>query len=454
MNKMNNLSIKGMSKVILRIAQSPIKSCYILLTATLILGTITSPVLRAGQMPELTIPDGFGVNIHFTNRPKDLDYIADAGLKFVRADLIWEAVEKEKGLYDFKTPGYDALTQGCTKRGIRIMYILDYSNRLYESERSVRTEQGRRAFAAFAKAAATRYKGKGIMWEIWNEPDHSNFWKPQPSYEDYTKLVKATVQSLREADSTGLILAGSLSGTGIKLEWLEQCFKRGLLDDIDGLTVHPYRPWRRRSPESVIKEYINLRNLINRYLPERKNVAVISGEWGYSLVHFSGTRYSEEQQAQYLVRMFLVNLYQKIPVSIWYKWRDGGTDPNNKSHHFGIVSSISEPKLAHFAARNLSQVLEGYSVVERLDLGNERDFALKLSKGANKAIVFWIVGQDEDQPIAFWTGAQEHQVTLPVGPGKAMLVSMFGSKTALSWKTNGLKLTISQSPKYLLIKPE
>ena len=38
------------------------------------------------------------------------------------------------------------LVGGASKRGIRILYILDYSNRLYESDRSVRTEKGRNAF--------------------------------------------------------------------------------------------------------------------------------------------------------------------------------------------------------------------------------------------------------------------------------------------------------------------
>jgi hypothetical protein len=102
------------------------------------------------------IPNGFGVNIHFTGLPRDLKMIADAGFKFIRMDLAWSRVERTKGEYDFMESGYDALTAGCEKLGIHVLYILDYSNKLYESDRSVRTEAGRKAFADFVAVAAKR----------------------------------------------------------------------------------------------------------------------------------------------------------------------------------------------------------------------------------------------------------------------------------------------------------
>ena len=148
--------------------------------------------------PEPAIPDSFGVNIHFTGEPGDLDLIAEAGFKLIRMDLTWSAVEREKGAYDFEGSGYDALTEGCLRRGIRPLYILDYSNKLYEPDRSVRSEVGRKAFASFAEAAARRYAGKGILWEIWNEPNLSQFWSPQPGIDDYVKLVEETAPRIRE----------------------------------------------------------------------------------------------------------------------------------------------------------------------------------------------------------------------------------------------------------------
>jgi hypothetical protein len=433
MDTMANLKRNGTLNVILRTAQSMIKKYCILLSGCLISGTIAVPSTGAVPLPELTVPNGFGVNIHFKGEPPDLDLIADAGFKFIRMDLTWSAVERKKGVYEFEKSGYDALTKGCSKRGIRILYILDYSNRLYESDRSVRTEQGRRAFAAFAEATAKRYAGKGILWEIWNEPNIKQFWRPQPSVDDYCKLVEETTPRIKKADPSGLVVAGATST--IPFNWLQQCFKKGLLKWIDVLSVHPYRP---QPPETVIKDYARLRELITSYAPKGKKTPIISGEWGYSNINWDKSRLSNEQQAQYLTREFLINLYQAIPVSIWYDWKNDGTNPNEREHNFGTLTHDLKPEAAYLAAKILASALKGYRIEKRLDLGSENDFAFKLTK-------------NENQAIALWTMSEEHSITLPIDTGQGMRIDILGSKTSLRWKTDGLELSISQSPQYLLI---
>jgi hypothetical protein len=393
-------------------------------------------VYGAGSLPEAVVPNGFGVNIHFTGEPKDLDLIAQAGFKFIRMDFSWSGVEREKGVYDFEKSGYDALTAGCTKRGIRILYILDYSNRLYENDRSVRTEEGRKAFAAFAEAAAKRYAGKNILWEIWNEPNIKQFWVPQPGFEDYCRLVEAAAERIRQADANALVVAPATST--IPFGWLEDCFKKGLLNWIDALTVHPYRP---QPPETVINDYDKLRELIKRYAPQGKEIPIVSGEWGYSSVNWDRSRLSDQQQAQYLSRMFLVNLYQNIPVTIWYDWKNDGTDPNEREHNFGTMTHDLRPKQAYVAAKTLSATLAGYRIKGRIDLGSDKDFAFRLVK-------------DGAEATAFWTAGDEHEVTLPLGAGEATIVDMVGEKVEISWLASGLKTRITQSPQYMLMKTQ
>jgi hypothetical protein len=402
----------------------------------LLLCTVAVPAVAAVGLPELAVPNGFGVNIHFTGDPVDLDLIRDGGFKFIRMDFGWGGIEREKGAYNFERTGYDALTDGCSKRGIRILYILDYSNHLYESEQSVRTEEGRKAFAAFAEAAAKRYAGKGILWEVWNEPNIKQFWTPQPSVEDYCKLVEAAAPLVKKADPSGLVVAPATST--IPFDWLEGCFKNGLLQWIDVLSIHPYRP---QPPETVIADYARLRELIKRYAPQGKDIPIISGEWGYSNINWDKARLSDEIQARFLAREFLINLYQKIPVSIWYDWKNDGIDPDEREHHFGTVMHDLAPKAAYLAAKTLSSTLPEYAVESRLDLGSDKDFALKLANGGNQA-------------IAIWTMADDRQVILQISPGKGMLIDMLGKREEISWKENALTLTASQSPQYLLIDKE
>ena len=414
-----------------------LRQVFVLMLVFIVAVVVFSPAaIDAEPLPGPAIPDGFGVNIHFTGLPRDLKMIADAGFKFIRMDLVWSRIEQSKGEYEFKESGYDALTLGCEELGIRVLYIIDYSNELYETDRSVRTEAGRKAFADFAAAAAKRYTGKGILWEVWNEANIGQFWRPQPSMDDYCKLVEAVAPRIREVDPSGQVIAGATSQ--IPLDWFESCFKNGLLNWIDVLSVHPYRP---QPPETVIQDYAKLREFIGRYAPAGKHISVISGEWGYSNINWDKTPLTEQQQADYLVRMFLMNSYQNIPVSIWYDWKNDGTDPNEREHNFGTIKNDLTPKAAYLAAKVLSSTLAGYSISERFDLGNEDDFAFKLTNGDLEA-------------VAFWTMGPSHNINLPIDPTEVTLVGIYGGKVIINWKTEHLNIRAEQSPQYLLIKPK
>src|SRR6516162_7393978 len=85
----------------------------------------------AAEIPEPVIPQGVGVNIHFvTGHEQDLDLIAEAGIRFIRMDFAWTATEPKKGEYNWSE--YDQLLANLDKRGIRPVFILDYSHHLYE----------------------------------------------------------------------------------------------------------------------------------------------------------------------------------------------------------------------------------------------------------------------------------------------------------------------------------
>lgn len=397
---------------------------------------IVAPSYAAGSLPALTVPDGFGVNVHFTGAPRDLDLIRDGGFRIIRMDFSWSSIERQKGVYDFEKSGYDALTAACLQRGIRILYILDYSNRLYEPEQSVRTDAGRKAFAAFAAAAAQHFRGKDILWEFWNEPNIKQFWVPQPDVENYCKLVAAAAPLVRQADPSGVLLAPATST--IPFDWLESCFQQGLLQWIDALSVHPYRP---QPPETVIKDYERLRQLLGQYAPSGRQIPIVSGEWGYSNVNWDKKRLSDEQQARYLVRMFLINLQQKVPVSIWYDWKNDGADPNEREHHFGTMTRDLKPKAAYLAAATLSTTLGGYTFEKQLAPANDKDIVYLLTKGNQRA-------------LAFWTTDADHEMTLPFQEwGGGALLDMLGKVPVkpIAWQGGQLKLPISGSPQYLIL---
>ena len=357
--------------------------------ACLLLLLALSRPARPDALPPPVVPQCVGVNIHFTGAPaQDLDGLARGGFGWVRMDFTWSLVEKTKGQYDFSP--YDALLAGLTARGIRPLWIFDYGSDLYQIG-SPRSPEARAAFARFAAAAAAHFRGKPILWEIWNEPN-IGFWKPAPNAAEYGRLALETAQAVKKADPNATVLAPGSST--IPLDFLETVFKMGLLRWVDAVSLHPYRG---NEPESAAPDYAAVRRLIHQYAPPGKDVPLVSSEWGYSSVNVS-----EEQQGRYLARQWLSNLAEGIRLSIWYDWHEDGPDPKEPEHHFGTVRPDYAPKPAFEAARTLTAVLGGYRFVKRLPLKRGGDYLLLFAQG--RAV-----------KLAFWTVAADHDLSLPGG---------------------------------------
>jgi len=382
-----------------------------------------------------SLDQSLGVNIHFTDaQPGEVRMISDAGFRWVRMDFKWDATERERGRYDFSS--YDRLLKSLDEFQIRALFILDYGNPLYDSGGPPRTDTARQAFAHWAAAAARHFQNRGVIWEIYNEPNLKTFWPPKQNAGEYQALA-STVARAFHADVPNEKLIGPATST-IDFDFLEACFKANLLDDWSGVSIHPYR---QGNPETAAGEYARLREMIQKYGSAR--VPIISGEWGYSSV-WAGM--NEEKQAAMLARTFLTNVANGIPISIWYDWRDDGGDPKEAEHHFGLVhhqyrtgqSSVYEPKPAYLAAKTLSDKLGGYRFLERLAVGSDDDYVLVFSRDNDRRIVAWT------------TSSTTHRIIIPGMSGEFSATIVTGENAGrLSANQDALSIEISGAPIYL-----
>jgi hypothetical protein len=176
-------------------------------------------------------------------------------------------------------------------------------------------------------------------------------------------------------------------------------------------------------------------------------IPIISGEWGYS----SGWRgLSDEKQGALLAREMLTNLANDIPISIWYDWRDDGTDANEPEHHFGLVRNayhadrdqVFEAKPAYLAAKALAVFLDGHAYQRRLSVGSDSDYVLVFSKG------------DDFRFAAWTTSTSTHRVAIPAKEGNFRITKHNGeSAGTFSATPEGLKIDVSTSPLYLTREP-
>lgn len=375
----------------------------------------------SAQIPDLELPQGVGVNIHFvTGHQRDLDLMAEGGFKFVRMDFTWAATERTKGQYDWS--GYDELTKNLEQRGLRALYILDYSNPLYEAEvtspnpisgkvhkttASPQHPESVAAFARWAGEAAKHFRGHKIIWEIWNEPN-IQFWQPKPEVRQYTTLALATARAIRQADPDATIVGPATSG--FPWEFLETLFQSGVLEYLDAVTVHPYRE-ASKPPETAAKDYARLRGLLDKYLPDARKgrVPILSGEWGYS-THTKGV--SLETQAAFAVRQQLANLLHGVPLSIWYDWKNDGPDPHENEHNFGTVTADLSPKPTYTTLQTMTRELYGYRVESRLALTSQEDFVVLFRNHQGQ------------RKLAAWTTGKPHSVMVELSPARTVSLQL------------------------------
>lgn len=400
----------------------------------------------AAELPPPVIPAGVGVNIHFvTGHEQDLDLIAEAGFKFIRMDFGWGGIEQKKNQYDWRD--YEQLLEHLDKRGIRALFILDYSNPLYEetvsslhpithapnkSTASPRHPESIAAFSKWAAAAAAHFRGRHVIWEIWNEPN-GNFWSPKPDAAEYSALALSAARAVRAADPAATIIGPASSG--FPWEFLETFLKSGVLQYLDGVSVHPYRE-SRKSPETAAADYDRLRKLIAKYAPAGKqNLPILSGEWGYS-THRRGV--SPQTQAAFAVRQQLSNLLDGVPLSIWYDWKNDGEDPGENEHNFGTVTYDLQPKPAYTAMKTMTHQLSGCRIVKRVATGNEADYVL-------------LCARPDANILAAWSTGQPHSVELSVSGTAQPVRGMKGEGTEFAPRMEPGKLTLDleAAPQYV-----
>ncbi|MEI8388335.1 MAG: hypothetical protein WCG23_00480 [bacterium] len=398
------------------------------------------------------IPKGIGVCIH-SGAAQDLDMVKAAGFTIARTDFKWGQVENVKGQYNWAAA--DQLVNDLTSRGIRPYFILDYNNPNYLAQSElvgICTPAQVQGFTNFAAAAAARYKGKGIIWEIWNEPNLDTFWNPSNSVDQYMTLLKSAVPAIKAADPNAIVIAPAVAFTANTFSFLDGCGKQGLYGLVDAISVHPYQ---NAAPDNGGLDYLydTIRNQIKTYNPSNPNLPIIGGEFGFSTT-WSNIQ-NETTEAQYLVRQLAYHDYKSIPVSMIYDFKNDGTDSTNAEHNFGLVKADNSLKLAYTAVQTFNQTLSGMTYSGRLSsAASDYIFEYTNTSGA-KTTVAWTTGTAHAITVygqsVNLTGTPIYVknapstppvVTIPASPSNILVTSVTKGATTgnyvvnLSWSDN------------------
>ncbi len=392
---------------------------------------------RAATFPPPTVPDNLGVNTGVTTlKLGDADFrrIAESGMKYVRFDLMWGDIEKDKGVYDWAA--FDGVVEKLKQNGLKPVFILCYGNKLYAPEGDVRTPEARRGYANFAAAAVTRYNGKipGTLWELWNEPNSDNFWKPKRNPTEFVAMVKEASAAIRRADRTATIVSGGILELfwDVTQKYLEACLKAGLLREVDGLGVHFYGGGKNVEPERIIGEVAYLRKVMAA-AGARSDFPILNTEFGARLEEYEKAPDRQLAHARTYLRMYLLCLLLDVKLNIFYEWH---WDEDKDKH--GILNADGSPRKVHTAIRTVATALGGYQFEKRLTGFDDADYVLVFRKGNQRV-------------LAAWTAGADHPVEVRAGGTAAALptTDMLGVTGKIPVNSGKLNVPLTGSPIYI-----
>ncbi len=385
------------------------------------LALISCPV-QAQDKPTWLDPvvgTGYGVQVKEGRTGDDeLRMIKAAGLSYVRFVIPWAAVEKGKG--SFVWGYFDRFVKRLRRHGLKAVIVIggghpSYTGTMKAPDGNIdhtdtyilapSTDEHRKAFTHYAVEMIKHFGSKDIVWEIWNEPDQDRFWAPKSNVEDYAALANDACWAMRKEAPKAKIIGPGMADTpgqwGVLLPgFLGTVLKSPVVDCLDAVSVHPYRDYV-KPPESVTEAYKNLRKFIAAHTEETKRkLPVLATEWGFTMYDVTA-----EEQAAFLLRSFMLNSLNKIPLSIWYEWRDARKGEKDPEAHFGLLELNRKPKQSYKALKAFLPPLRGAVIEKRHKAGNEEDYILQLKHPNGKYhLVYWSADKKTDTRFIYRCG--------------------------------------------------
>jgi len=273
----------------------------------------------------------FGINSHIASRYPDIDtveqpaaLVRQLGLGWVREDVQWARVEPQPGAYDWSW--YDRVFAAHRSNGLNIIGVIMPAVGWATPEPGDAPDEisffapDPAQYAAFARAAAERYRGQVQAWEIWNEPDDAQFWRPAPDPPAYARLLTAASAAIKSVDPGVVVLNGGV--VPFDTGFLESLAVNGAWSAIDALSVHPYvDPY---TPEGAQIDAVGIANV--RTLAARlgsKPIWATEFGWGSGACERDPAgRTDENAQANYLARAGVLLRAAGAERVLWYNFKD------------------------------------------------------------------------------------------------------------------------------------
>jgi hypothetical protein len=358
-----------------------------LFTMALMLG-LTAGSAAAGQVAGIQTHVLWG-DVDDAQMRYQLDLVKASGARMTRVDVGWGSLQQggPNGYSSWYLDKIDRLVAAADERGIDL--LLTFMNSpCWASTAPESLKQGcagswwdrgvmgyapadPQAYARALAFLAGRYGDKVAAWEVWNEPNHPDFFKADDQAAAYARLLKAAYPAVKAANPHAVVVGGSLSQSDHA--FTQRLYDLGVKGSFDAFSVHPYSDdVSPLDPRSTI----DARYSFIRGVPAIHDVMARNGDarpiwltesgWSTSTLrtpdHWrNGVGEATQatfmrQQAEQIAR------WPYVKVNIWFNLLDAGSDRADKYSNCGLVRVDGTAKPAFAAFRTAVATLAGGGV--------------------------------------------------------------------------------------------
>lgn len=323
---------------------------------------------QAGQSP-------FGVNSHTASRFPDPSamatpgrVLADLETGWVREDFQISRIAEKPGSFNWEF--HDKAINELVARNINIVGVLNGPTPAWMNGVSNQSfiPPSTSFFADFAYAVVNRYKDRIHYWEVWNEPDNALYWQPRPNPAAYAELLKAAYPSIKSADPSAKVLNAGLVTPEPGVSFLTELANHGAWNSFDIISVHPYTDPKGPEEGQIATAGIGQVKVLADRLGAKPIWATEFG-WSTGAGGRGGVAFSEEDQANYLVRSMALLRAAGVERAIWYKLKDNSTNEMYGLVRYGSGDrDYGSLKPSAIAFKTLNQVVGAHNNAQLLDL--------------------------------------------------------------------------------------
>jgi hypothetical protein len=238
----------------------------------------------------------------------------------------WGALEPEKGKFDWHS--LDTWVSQADSHHVALDYVFLNTPQWASSRPNEACNNGPHGCAAppnpedwaeFVTALVTRYRGKISSYELWNEPNVSGYWTGSP--QQMADMASQAYRIIKSVDPKAVVVSPSASSTGWPSPadaWLDQYLSAGGGKYADVIGWHGYSGRNDRPalpPEDLVRQISVLRSVLAKHNLSNLPLWNTEGGWGKNL-----QLPSEDQQADFLVKWYLIQFTSGVSKAFWYQW--------------------------------------------------------------------------------------------------------------------------------------